>query len=98
MILERFGAVSFVGDATMRALYTGLNILIHEDLVRGGMRSDAHVDCMCNKQIVDVECIGKTLRNSNEARLHTRPEMEAVKFFCSGISSRQVQSPMKHIH
>jgi len=67
MILERFNAITFVGDEHIRAIYIALNTLISEDPFRGGMNADADIECTCEMQLWKVECVGAMLRSSDEA-------------------------------
>lgn len=87
MILERFNAITFVGDEHLRAIYIGLNVLINENLLRGGMSADADIECTCEKQLWKPECVGEMFKSSEEARQDLGPGMTAAKFYCPRMYS-----------
>jgi len=71
MILERFDAVIFVGDNTLRDIYTGLNILLREDLALGGLKqwemsSEDLNRCRCENQYLESDCSRFAITSSNE--------------------------------
>lgn len=60
-ILERFDSVVFVGDDSLRAVYSGLNILLRQDLAHGAlnlasMDETLQGNCRCENQYVKQDC------------------------------------------
>ena len=61
MILERFNAVIFIGDAAVQNIYTAFNTLLHEDFSLGGLHQSKMglVDrktCRCENQFITQHC------------------------------------------
>jgi len=61
MILERFDAIVFIGDDTIKHVYAAFNMLLREDIARGGLKQwdlteSERVSCRCDNQFMKPEC------------------------------------------
>lgn len=61
MILERFDAIVFIGDDTLKHVYAAFNMLLRENIAMGGLKqrdlseSDRN-SCRCDNQFTKPEC------------------------------------------
>ena len=61
MILERFDALVFIGDDTLKHVYAAFNMLLTENIATGGLDqrnlgANDRVTCRCDNQFVKKEC------------------------------------------
>ena len=71
-ILERFDGLVFVGDETLQAIYSGLNILLRRDLALGALDSASmeralQDECRCSNQFIKQDCRQHSLMTSEKA-------------------------------
>ena len=69
MIIERFDAIIFVGDDTLKHIYASFNILLRENLAIGGLKQwemteTDRVLCHCENQFTKPECSAHMLMDS----------------------------------
>ncbi|KAK0514155.1 hypothetical protein JMJ35_003877 [Cladonia borealis] len=69
MILERFDAIIFIGDDTLKHIYAAFNILLRENLAIGGLKQwemteTDRVLCRCENQFTRAECSAHILMDS----------------------------------
>lgn len=90
MILERFGALVFVGDDTVRAIYLAFNMLLREDLAFGGLQSGLsdqdRASCKCDNQFRD-ECSAFGIKSSEELKRGERSGHAGSPYYCERKSS-----------
>jgi len=73
MILERFNAISFIGDEVAQSVYAAFNVLLREDLALGGvqqwiMSGQDRMSCKCGEQFLNPECTRYALKNQDEVK------------------------------
>lgn len=73
MILERFDAVLFIGDDTLKPIYAAFNMLIREDIALGGLkqwelRASERDACRCDNQLTKPECSSRPITDSQAVR------------------------------
>jgi hypothetical protein len=76
MILERFDAVVFVGDASLQNIYNGFNILLRQDLATGALKAwemDGNLldSCHCDAQFNTPACAEHFVTSSHEVNENT---------------------------
>ena len=69
MILERFDAIVFIGDDTLRHVYAAFNMLLTENIATGGLDqrnlgSNDRAVCRCDHQLLKKECSNHILTES----------------------------------
>ena len=69
MILERFDAIIFIGDDTLKHIYAAFNMLLRENLAIGGLKQwemteTDRVLCRCENQLTRAECSAHILMDS----------------------------------
>ena len=73
MILERFDAVVFVGDDSLKPIYAAFNVLLREDMATGGLKqwelNEGQRDaCKCDNQLAKPECSSHLIMDSEMVR------------------------------
>ena len=61
MILDRFDAVVFVGDDSLKHIYAAFNMLLRENIATGSLRrrdltQKDQTACRCDNQFTSPEC------------------------------------------
>lgn len=90
MILERLNSVTFVGDDVAQAVYTGLNILLNQDLALGGLQRELlepnqkHT-CKCNGQFLNAECREKMITSSNDRGRKSEVDFTIASHYCGSM-------------
>jgi len=100
MILERFDAVVFIGDDTLKHIYAAFNMLLREDLALGGLdqrdlvESDRNA-CRCENQFMRPECSSHIVMES-QASSDTKENVEHGRsYHCDRKSYIPVTSKTK---
>ncbi|KAE8148435.1 hypothetical protein BDV25DRAFT_158224 [Aspergillus avenaceus] len=70
-ILQKFGAVVFVGDESLADIYAGFNILLRGDLAVGALRTSRMTKeqiekCRCESQFTSTSCIPLRVSSSDQ--------------------------------
>ena len=96
MILERFSAVVFIGDNLASSIYTAFNILLREDLALGGlqqwrMTEQERIECKCDNQFANSNCLGYAITSSEEFKKNTNGN--SSPYYCE----RKLTSPLQHL-
>lgn len=86
-ILERFDGLVFVGDDTLQAIHSGLNILLRRDLALGAldlasMDRSLQEECRCNNQFIKQTCRQHCLVDSKKA---SQDDRFGRPFFCNRV-------------
>ncbi|PMD45006.1 hypothetical protein L207DRAFT_629537 [Hyaloscypha variabilis F] len=89
MILERFNAITFIGDELVQSVYTAFNVLLREDLSFGGLQQWIMSDqdrrnCKCDEQFLNAECTGYGVKNWEEVKKNGGNQ-KGSPYFCSRI-------------
>lgn len=76
MILDRFDAVVFIGDASLQNIYNGFNILLRQDLATGALKSwemDRQIldSCRCEAQFDTPACAEYFVTSSEQVNENT---------------------------
>ncbi|KAE8350095.1 hypothetical protein BDV28DRAFT_139783 [Aspergillus coremiiformis] len=71
-ILQKFGALVFVGDESLADVYAGFNILLRGDLATGAMRKSEMTKeqikkCRCGAQFTSASCLPLRVTSSDQA-------------------------------
>ncbi|ERF76961.1 hypothetical protein EPUS_02673 [Endocarpon pusillum Z07020] len=76
MILERFDSLVFIGDDTLQPIYSGLNMLLRQDLALGSLDpsselspSELSTTCRCDNQFIKDTCAKHALTSSDQVAL-----------------------------
>ena len=69
MILERFDAVVFIGDDSLKQIYAAFNMLLREDLALGSLKmwelnESQRGACKCDNQLTKPECSSHVITES----------------------------------
>jgi hypothetical protein len=87
MILERFNAITFIGDNTAQSIYTAFNIILREDLAFGGlqqwlMNEQDRAACKCENQFLNGDCLGYALKSIEEVKKNRKES----PYYCERMS------------
>ncbi|KAF7509382.1 hypothetical protein GJ744_008105 [Endocarpon pusillum] len=76
MILERFDSLVFIGDDTLQPIYSGLNMLLRQDLALGSLDpsselspSELSTTCRCDNQFIKDTCSKHALTSNDQVPL-----------------------------
>jgi hypothetical protein len=89
MILERFNTIVFVGGELVQSVYAALNILLREDLALGGlqqwiMSGQDRMNCKCDNQFLNQDCIGYAIKNREEVKKNEDVgDRKGSPYFCA---------------
>ena len=64
MILERFDAVVFIGDDTLKHIYAAFNMLLRENIATGALERPDVAACRCDNQLIKPECSSHLVTDS----------------------------------
>jgi hypothetical protein len=70
-ILQKFGALVFIGDESLADIYAGFNILLRGDLAAGAMRESSMTKeqiekCRCDSQFTSASCLPLRVTSSDQ--------------------------------
>ena len=73
IILDRFGAIIFVGDGVLQNIYAAFNMLLRENIAMGGLKQWVMTEpdraaCKCDSQIIRWECSKFIVQDSQDVR------------------------------
>lgn len=86
-MLERFDGVVFLGDDNLETIYSGLNILLRQDLALGAL-DQTSMDrtlqkvCRCNNQYFKADCQRYYLSNSGNVG---QKLLAGASYFCNRV-------------
>ena len=94
MILERFDAIIFIGDDTLKHIYAAFNILLRENLATGGLKQwelteTDRVLCRCENQFTRAECSAHMIMDSQAVAENDPSSGHRSPYYCN----RQCNSP-----
>ena len=97
MILERFDAVVFIGDDSLKPIYAAFNMLLREDMATGSLKqwelNDGQRDaCKCDSQLTKPECSSHMITDSETVREKEDGIGHGSPFHCD----RNSTNPMKN--
>ncbi|KAH9212497.1 hypothetical protein DL95DRAFT_426527 [Leptodontidium sp. 2 PMI_412] len=87
MVIERFNAITFVGDDIAQSIYSAFNILLREDLALGGlqqwtMSDEDKAKCRCHNQFLDIECQRFAVKSSDDVKKNDSGDRKGSPYFC----------------
>ncbi|KAL8965251.1 MAG: hypothetical protein Q9183_003953, partial [Haloplaca sp. 2 TL-2023] len=87
MILDRFDSIVFLGDDSLRHIYSAFNMLLRENLALGGLRQwemkESERDhCRCENQLTLPECLTHAVTDSQQVRANDAGGSYSSPFFC----------------
>lgn len=100
MILERFNAITFVGEDLAQSVYAAFNILLRENLALGGlqqwiMSDEDKAKCRCDNQFLDIECQRFVIKSSEDAKKNDGGDRKGSPYFCNDVP--HVYIPVKGV-
>ena len=96
MILERFDAVVFVGDDSLKQIYAAFNMLLRENMAMGSLKQWELTEsqgeaCRCDNQLTKQECWSHMIMDSQTVGKGEDGDGQRSPFYCdrsSNITSR----------
>ena len=87
MILERFDAVVFIGDDTLKHIYAAFNMLLRENIAMGGLKQwelteKERSDCRCDNQLTQSECSTHAITESSALAEHDAKSGHKSPYYC----------------
>ena len=88
MILERFDAIVFIGDTSLKYIYAAFNMLLRENIATGGLKQwdfteGERAACRCNNQLMKPECSMHINTDSQAVNSHGHRTGHDSGFYCS---------------
>lgn len=88
MILDRFDAVIFIGDDTLKAVYAAFNMLLRENLAMGGLKQWELIEmddaaCRCDNQLIRPECMTYAVTDSQEIAENDEKSVHKSPYYCA---------------
>ncbi|KAL2040909.1 hypothetical protein N7G274_006367 [Stereocaulon virgatum] len=90
MILERFDAVVFIGDDMLKYIYAAFNMLLRENMARGGLKQwemaeSDRVTCRCENQLTRSDCSSHIVMESQAVTDHDETSGHKSPYYCDRI-------------
>ncbi|KAI4275476.1 MAG: hypothetical protein LQ337_003189 [Flavoplaca oasis] len=87
MILDRFDSVIFLGDNTLRHIYSAFNMLLRENIALGGlkeweMKESEREACRCDNQLSRPECLAYSILDSRAVRSNDASSGHSSPYLC----------------
>ena len=88
MILDRFDGIVFVGDDSLRHVYTAFNILLRENVALGGLKQwemseGERTSCRCEKQFIKNDCRRFAVFDSEEVKKNDGGSGHRSPYLCN---------------
>lgn len=92
MILERFDAIIFIGDDSLKQMYAAFNMLLRENMAMGGLKqwelNESQRDtCRCDNQLTKSECWSHMVMESHTVREREDGDGHRSPFYCDRKST-----------
>ena len=92
MILERFDAVVFIGDESLKQIYAAFNMLLRENMAMGSLKqwelNESQRDaCTCDSQLTRSECRSHIITESQTVRENDEGDGHRSPFYCDRRST-----------
>lgn len=96
MILERFDAIVFIGDDTLKSIYAGFNILRRENMAMGALKqwemSDEDMQsCRCENQFIKGGCSKYIISGSQNLRENDHKTEHQSPYVCQSKSTQAIK-------
>ncbi|KAL8667033.1 MAG: hypothetical protein Q9202_000955 [Teloschistes flavicans] len=87
MILDRFDEIVFLGDDTLRLIYSAFNMLLRENIALGGLRQwdvkeSERETCRCENQLIRPECLLYAVTDSQQVRSNDAGSGHSSPYLC----------------
>ncbi|KAL9593271.1 MAG: hypothetical protein Q9179_005980 [Wetmoreana sp. 5 TL-2023] len=87
MILDRFDSIVFLGDDTLRHIYSAFNMLLRENIALGGLRQWEMKEgerevCRCENQLTRPECLLHAVTDSQQVRSNDAESGHSSPYLC----------------
>ena len=87
MILDRFDSIVFIGDETLRHIYSAFNMLLRENIALGALRQwdmkeSERETCRCANQLTRPECLAYSLSDSQAVSLNDAGSGHSSPYYC----------------
>ncbi|CAD6568399.1 MAG: hypothetical protein ASARMPREDX12_001397 [Alectoria sarmentosa] len=87
MILERFDAIVFIGDDSLKPIYAAFNMLLRENMAIGSLKqwelNESRRDtCSCDNQLTKPECSSHMIMESQTVREKDDGDGHKSPFYC----------------
>ncbi|KAL8777700.1 MAG: hypothetical protein Q9213_007743 [Squamulea squamosa] len=87
MILDRFDSIVFLGDNTLRHIYSAFNMLLRENVALGGLRQwemkeSEREACRCENQLTRLECLSYSVLDSQSVRSNDAGSGHSSPYVC----------------
>lgn len=87
MILDRFDEIVFLGDDTLRHIYSAFNMLLRENIALGGLRQwdmkeSERETCRCENQLTRPECLLYAVTDSQQVRSNDAGSGHSSPYLC----------------
>lgn len=92
MILERFDAIVFIGDDSLKQIYAAFNMFLRENVAVGSLKqwelNESQRDaCSCDNQLSKSECSSHMIKESQTVREKDDGDGHRSPFYCDRKSS-----------
>lgn len=92
MILERFDAIVFVGDDSLKHVYAAFNMLLRENIAMGGLKQwdlteNERLSCRCDNQFMRAECSKHFVTDSLAVSDNDENSGHKSPYYCSRNST-----------
>lgn len=87
MILDRFDSIVFLGDDTLRHIYSAFNMLLRENIALGALRQwemkeSEREMCRCANQLIRPECLAYSVTDSQSVRMNDAASGHSSPYYC----------------
>ncbi|KAL8928957.1 MAG: hypothetical protein Q9172_000709 [Xanthocarpia lactea] len=87
MILDRFDSIVFLGDNTLRHIYSAFNMLLRENIALGALRQwemkeSEREACRCDNQLTRPECLSYSVLDSQSVRSNDAASGHRSPYLC----------------
>ena len=91
MILERFDAIAFIGDDTLKHVYAAFNMLLRENIAMGGLKQWELTEkersaCRCDDQLANPECSKHAIMGSSAFVQNDAKSNHRSPYYCDRIN------------
>lgn len=88
MILDRFDSIIFLGDNTLRHIYSAFNMLLRENIALGGlkeweMKESEREACRCDNQLSRPECLAYSILDSRAVHSNDASNGHSSPYLCN---------------
>lgn len=88
MILERFDAIVFIGDDTLKHVYAAFNMLLRENIATGALKQwdmteTERLACRCDNQFIKPECSKHFITDSLTVSTNTESNIHKSPYTCN---------------